>query len=350
MVNYNLLANLPKGRSTKQTHFIDNNIVSLPINLSTTEKLIESDTADRKPHIKISGKSYEPVGDWYLTGTGESYARCGEFVRALSCEDYEQDHKKHDRFIETYSCHRPACPTCYESWALREAEKASERLLQGQELYNNSHKRVELRHVVFSPPPQVHKYIKAIIKQDRYNVFKRESLEIIKKAGIVGGLVVIHFWRNSHESDDILPDDIDQDYQKPPNNKYDWYFSPHFHVIGSGYLIPAAEFHQKTCWIYKNLGERRSVKDTIYYLLTHCANHEKHHAVTWFGLFSYNKIVIDFEDSKIVTVPCKCGKDLHEYALDYSWVTIDTLEPDWSQDLGVHQRKVKFRIYKLKDK
>lgn len=341
---------MKRGSSGKQTHFIDNQGGSggsiLPINLSKSESI----SVDTKPHIKVAGKTFEPVADWYLTGTGESYARCGEFVRALSCEDFGKDDKKHDRFIETYSCHRPACPTCYESWAVREAEKASDRLLQGQELYRINHKRVELRHVVFSPPQSKHKHIKRMIEQGRYNVFKHESTEIIKKAGFQGGMGTPHFWRNSQEKDDILSDNETQNPYEPPNNKYDWYFSPHFHVIGTGFLMDSDEFYEKTGWVYKNLGDRRSIKDTIYYLLTHCANHKNHHAVTWFGLFSYNKIVKDFEESRIVTVPCQaCGKDIYEYALDYSWDKMDTLVPDWDHQLGVHQRKVKIRVYKLKE-
>jgi len=349
MVNYNLLVNVPRGSPGKQTHFIEENkeisVVSLPINLSNNQ----NESVASKEHIKVAGKTFEPVGDWYLTGTGESYARCGEFVRALSCVDFGKNDKKHDRFIEMYSCHRPACPTCYESWALREAEKASDRLLQGQDLYRAGHKRVEIRHLAFSPPPERHKHIKMLIEQGHYNVYKHQSLEIIKNAGVDGGLIVSHFWRNSQEKDDILSDNENQDPYNPPNDKYDWYFSPHFHVLGTGFLQNSDEFYNKTGWIYKNLGERRSFKDTIYYLLTHCANHKNHHAVTWFGIFSYIKIVKDFEETKIVTVPCQaCGNDLHEYALDYSWNKLDTLEPDWSQDLGIHQRKVKLRVYKLK--
>ena len=354
MVNYNLLVNVPRGSSGKQTHFIEENkeiVVSIqPINL--TNNTYES--VATKQHIKVTGKTFEPVGDWYLTGTGESYARCGEFVRALSCEDFGKDSKKHDRFIETYSCHRPACPTCYESWALREAEKASDRLIQGQDLYRNAHKRVEIRHLVFSPPPEEHRKIKQMIEQGHYNVLKHKLYEMFKIAfdSSNGGAIVSHFWRNSQEKDDILSDNEgqEQNIYNPPDNKHDWYFSPHFHVIASGHLINSADFHTKTGWIYKNLGDRKSFKDTIYYLLTHCANHKNHHALTWFGIFAYTKIIKDFEETKIVTVPCQaCGKDLHEYALDYSWNKMDTLEPDWTQDIGIHQRKVKFRVYKLKE-
>lgn len=346
-MNVNLLQHVRVGKNSnqKQTRFSTNCDSILPINLSTNENA----SVATKPHIKVAGKTFEPVADWYLTGTLDSYARCGEFVRALSCEDFGKDNKKHDRFIETYSCHRPGCPTCYESWALREAEKATERLFEGQNLYRIAHKRIELRHLVFSPPQNKHKAIKQMIEQGRYNVLKHQFIELMVKAGVKGGLIVSHFWRNSQEKDDILSDNNNQDPFNAPNDKYDWYFSPHFHIIGSGFLMDSDEFFAKTGWIYKNLGDRRSLKDTIYYLLTHCANHEKHHAVTWFGLFSYNKIVKDYEETINVTVPCSaCGKELHEYEIDYSFEHVDTLTPFWDMDKGIHYRKVKIKHYKLK--
>jgi hypothetical protein len=66
--------------------------------------------------------------------------------------------------------------------------------------------------------------------------------------------------------------------------------------------------------------------------------------------YTTNKLVIDFEELKDITVACSaCGEALHEYALDYSWDILDTLEPDWSQDIGVHFRKVKIRHFKIRD-
>lgn len=340
-MDYNLRSLIPPGKkSTSQLIFKDEPGCILPINLSTSGISVL-----HSPHIQVSGKNYEKVGDWYLTGTLDSHARCGEFVRALGCEDFGKDDLKHDRIIETYSCHRPGCPECYESWAFRDAEKATERLLEGQQLYFNAGKKFSLKHVVFSPDPSDHRDIKHMIEQGRYNVFKAKAIEVIKKAGVIGGCITPHFWRQVGEKEE-LPDNV----LIPVGLKEgDWYFSPHFHTIVAGFMIPSVKFHNDTGWVYKNLGKRKSVKDTIFYFLTHCANHKNHHAISWFGIFSYNKLVTDFIEFKNVTVPCSaCNKPLHEYALDYSWSEMDTLEPDWEHDKGIHFRKVKFRHFKIR--
>lgn len=345
-MDYNLLQHCHPGKtSPKQTFFSQPSECILPINLST-ERNASVATQQHKIHIKVTKKSFEKVGDWYLTGTLESHARCGEFVRALGCEDFGKDTLKHDRIIETYSCHRPGCPTCYESWAFREAEKATERLLEGQKLYREVGKKFSLKHVVFSPDPSEHKHIKQMLEQGRYNVLKSKVLDFIKKADAMGGSITPHFWRQVGEKED-LPDNV----VIPAGLKEgDWYFSPHFHTIIAGFLIPAAKFHAETGWLYKNLGKRKSIKDTIFYFLTHCANNEHHHAVSWFGIYSYNKMVIDSIEYQDAVVPCSaCGKSLHEYAIDYSFDKIDTLEPDWEQDKGVHYRKIKIRHFKLRD-
>lgn len=342
-MDYNLRSLIPRGKSTSQLIFKDDPGCILPINLSTSGISVL-----HSPHIQVSGKNYEKVADWYLTGTLEAHARCGEFVRALGCEDFGKDDLKHDRIIETYSCHRPGCPECYESWAFREAEKGTERLLEGQKLYHEVGKKFALKHVAFSPPPSEFKDIKHMIEQGRYNVFKATALGLIKKAGVIGGCIVPHFWRQIGDKDDF---DDSNTYQNPYSSpkEGDWCFSPHFHVIGAGFMIPSVKFHNETGWIYKNLGKRKSIKDTIFYALTHCANHTNHHALTWFGIFSYNKLITDFIEFKNITVPCSaCNSCLHEYALDYSWSKMDTLEPDWDHDKGVHFRKVKFKHFKLR--
>lgn len=322
-----------------QTHFRHDSGCILPINLSTLSNAISHSL-----HIQVVGKNFESVGDWYLTGTKESYARCGEFVRALGCEDFGKDDKKHDRIIETYSCHRPGCPVCYESWAFRDAEKATERLQEGQRLYRDAGTNFDLKHVVYSPDPSEYSKIKRLFEQGHYNVFKAIALDVIKKSGTMGGCVTPHFWRQVGEKEDIPDNVVIPDGLK----EGDWYFSPHFHTVVAGFLIPSVRFYNDTGWVYKNLGKRKSIKDTIFYFLTHCANHEKHHAVSWFGIYSYNKMKLDFEELVNVTVPCSaCNKALHEYALDYSWNKLDTLEPDWEVNLGVHFRKVKIRHFKI---
>lgn len=325
--------------SHAQAQFFDTSACILPINPSTIPT-----TVLHSPHIVVSGKFYEPIGDWYLTGTLEAHERCGEFVRALGCIHFGEDTQKHDRIIETYSCHRPGCPICYESWAFREAERATERLREGQQVYYEAGKTYSLKHVVFSPDTSKHSDIKRMLEHGDYKSLKKMVLDIIKKSGAIGGSITPHFWRQVGEKE-RLPDNV----VIPAGLKEgDWYFSPHWHTILAGYLMQSNVFYLKTNWLYKNLGKRKSIKNTIFYFLTHCANHEKHHAISWFGIYAYNKLVIDFEEFTDITIPCSaCGEALHEYVLDYSWDKLDTLVPDWEQDLGVHFRKVKIRHFKI---
>ena len=184
-----------------------------------------------------------------------------------------------------------------------------------------------------------------MLEQGRYNVLKSQLISIMKKAGAIGGLIIPHWWRQVGEKE-LLPDNV---VIPEGLHEGDWYFSPHFHTVIGGFLMQSNLFHNETGWVYKNLGKRKSIKNTIFYILTHCANHEKHHAITWFGIFSYNKMVIDFEETITEPILCSaCKKELHEYEIDYSFDKIDTLVPFWDMDKGVYFRKIKIRHFKLK--
>lgn len=317
-MNYNLLKHLHRGPPGVQC--------ILPLNLSTEK----SRTEDlHSPHIEVVGKHYESIEDWYLTGTLDRHERCGEIVRALGCVDYGIDTKKHNRIIQLYSCHRPGCPTCYESWAFRVSEKSSHRLIEGQKLYHDVGKNFQLKHTIFSPPVSEFSHIKQLLHSGDYNKFKADFITMMKKAGICGGAIVLHLWR----------------YQRA-----NWVFSPHFHVISAGFLIPSTKFYNDTGWVYKNLGKRKSIKDTIFYLLTHCANNEKHHALSYFGIFSYNKISLIYIEKVEVQIPCSaCGKILHEYAIDYGF-NYEGLIADWYHDKGIYHKTVLLYHYILHSK
>lgn len=341
-MNFNLMQYVRAGKtSQKQTHFkVENELKStciLPIKLSTlpTPNFPE----------KIKKKQFEKVGDWYLSGTLDPHERCGEFTRALGCEDFGKNDLKHDRIIETYNCGRLGCSLDMEKVAFDIAKKSTERLFEGKNLYNSIGKRYIFRHFALSPPQE--KAIR-LISQGLYNHLKRDLIANLKQNGIEGGAVVFHLWRQVGEKED-LPDNV---VIPKGFTDGDWYLSPHFHVFAVGFITKADEFYTKTGWVYKNLGKRTSINQlrrTIQYTLTHCALHEKHHALTYFGIFSYNKIVLDYVETKDITVPCSaCGKDLHEYEIDYSFEHVDTLTPFWDLDKGIHYRKIKIKHYKLK--
>lgn len=282
---------------------------------------------------------YQNDSIFRLPGNGESKERCGEWVHPLSCPNYGQptiEGKQHDRFVVQHSCHSPDCPICYESWASREAQRASDRIIQALELYRKAGINFgKVKHIVFSPTQDEAKRL--IRTREGFRNLKKQAIKIFKKGGVKAGAVIFHpFRQNDPREDNYNPDMPDMI----------WYLSPHFHVIGCGYLQKSDEFYNETGWIYNNIGRRETIKGTIKYTLTHCGIADGFQALTYFGAFSYNKVVIDEKIKIEEPVKCQvCGEYLHEYALIEKE---ESLEPDWKQDLGVYYHVVIKRTYKLK--
>jgi len=46
--------------------------------------------------------------------------------------------------------------------------------------------------------------------------------------------------------------------------------SPHFHILGYGWVHHVKENYESNGWIVKNLGIRNSVRATAHYQLSHC--------------------------------------------------------------------------------
>jgi len=88
-----------------------------------------------------------------------------------------------------------------------------------------------------------------------------------------------------------------------------WYFSPHFHMLGYGWIRNTAENYSRTGWVVKNVGVRKSVVATAQYQLSHAGIHESCHTVTWFGGLSYNKLRVPMEEEPVDKCPL-CGRPL----------------------------------------
>lgn len=273
---------------------------------------------------------------WHLPGHGKSKDSCGEFLKALKCPDYQQPTLtgvKHDRFVTLKHCFDPECPICYEAWAAREGNRAAERFDSAHTLYFKDGLDLQgERHIVFSPPQA--EAIELLKTKKGYKKLKSDAIKLIKKAGVVGGAIIFHPFRQNHTTKT-------------------WYLSPHFHVVGYGYLQNFVDFHAKTGWVYKNLGVRATLTGTIIYALTHCGLAYQNdvrvfHALTWFGLLSYNKIVKESVMKEKVTIPCSlCSLPLHEHPLVVN-PGGHGMGPDWSNDLGVYRIIVKKIVYRLK--
>jgi hypothetical protein len=100
-------------------------------------------------------------------------------------------------------------------------------------------------------------------------------------------------------------------YHPKRQNKHDgsWYFSPHFHALGYGWLMDIRRNYVNSGYIIKNVGIRKTVEGTIWYQLSHCGISENRHAVTWFGALSYAKLHVKYVEKKRETCPI-CGNRL----------------------------------------
>lgn len=184
--------------------------------------------------------------------------------------------------IEFYkaSCGRLSCPTCYEKVCGKLALKIEHRMnafkLKGREL--------KAVHVVVSPS-------EIDIDMLKFPSLRKKAYHMSMKCGILGGSIIFHPFRRYSEDD--FKEDLERgfDYQVAPAA---WYLSPHFHIIGYGWIQHTKENFERSGWIVKNLGVRKSIRATAHYQLSHCGISPRFHSVVWFGALSYGKL--------------KCGK------------------------------------------
>lgn len=277
-----------------------------------------------------------------LPGQGEqTNDKCGEWTHPLSCPNQLQttlDGSFHDRYVATHSCHNPNCPVCYESWASRQAGNSSDKIVQAIGLYKHAgHKIGKVNHIVFSPPQELAKEL--IRTAGGAKTLRSMAVKMATKAGVRGACMIFHPFRQNDPREENFRSDL-----KP----YVWYESPHFHVIGFGWLKKSNEFYDLTGWIYKNIGRRETIKGTIKYTLTHCGIFKGIQALTYFGLLSNNKIVIDKIEKVTEPIKCRaCGEALHLYGLIKDDEGYDV---DWSEDRGVYLHIVVKKTYKLHDR
>ena len=220
--------------------------------------------------------------EWGLPGHGEKYSDCGHW-RSRGCmnvDGHSQQGLDEDHagliFVKRYqrTCFRAQCPVCYESWAGKEAGKIEYRL-------RGMPKNKRAIHLVVSPPAEV--WIRL-----SYSELKKRAYVIAKSSGFKGGCCVFHPFRKDESTNQ-------------------WYFSPHFHMIGNGWIKGTKKGFEAHGWIVKNAGLRKTVSGTALYLLSHAGIHASHHTVTWFGSLSYNNMTIPPKPKEEDLCPiCKC--------------------------------------------
>lgn len=217
---------------------------------------------------------------WHMPAIDEPKEDCGKWL-AKGCLDHTKHHGefKGKVFIKTFqkSCYRASCQICYRKWMARESNKATRRI----EKYEELSKR-KVKHIIVSPPAWLHNKPKKELAKLAYKV--------LKDVKAIGGSVIFHPFR----------------YHK--DNKT-WYYSPHFHVMGFGWISNTKEIYNKNGWLVKNKGTRDSTFATFYYMLSHAGIKKRNHSLIWFGDLSYSKLKVE-EDPETNKCPA-CNSDLH---------------------------------------
>ncbi|NIM44476.1 MAG: hypothetical protein GTO54_02405 [Nitrososphaeria archaeon] len=160
-------------------------------------------------------------------------------------------------------------------------------------------RRLKAIHVVASPPERD-------VELLDFSGLRRRAYRMAMACGVFGGSIIFHPFRRFNE-DDIL-EDVEEGFshQRAPAC---WYLSPHFHIIGYGWVHRVAENYVHNGWVIKNLGVRKSVRATAHYQLSHCGVNKRFHTVVWFGALSYGKLrAPPYPEQKH---PCPmCGREM----------------------------------------
>ena len=192
---------------------------------------------------------------------------------------------------------RADCPICRQKWAGRLAGRAENRISQVSGLG-------PAKHVVISLPQKDYGLV-----QTDYPGLRRKVYKILKKVGVRGGCLIFHPFRRRCPRCGTVPEMGHKACLKCRNYWFEWYFSPHFHVVGFGWVKGTGKEFLRSGYVVKNVGCRKSVGGTVLYQLSHAGVHLDYHVVTWFGACSYNKLRVEPEERERPTCPT-CGARL----------------------------------------
>lgn len=258
----------PASQRSKQLEITDD--------FTITRKPKENEIYD---HLNNSWNWYTTQHDgWHLPATKEAHDWCGSWAYrgCLNVEGHANTDCHGKGFVKTFqkSCYRADCQVCFEKWLARESNKSTKRI----EMYENLSGR-KVKHIIISVPHWLHYQSKKELS--------KKARTILNDLGCIGGAMVFHPFRKKKIAD-----------------RWNWYYSPHFHILGFGWINDTAENYRKNGWIVKNKGTRNSTFATFYYILNHAGIKKQNHALTWFGDLSYSKLKVEDTDENELCPYC----------------------------------------------
>jgi len=286
-----------------------------PYTKTNFKPLLEQDTPKNRTQLLLdtrNSSNWKQISHdgWALPGSEEKHDWCGNWLwegclnisahgdpKQTALDGQSRSGKIYVRHFQR-SCYRACCEYCVEKWLARESNAVTVRLVKGVLKYGG-----KIVHVIASPPSWIYG------KEPKE--LRRETYKILNKVGIKGGACVFHPFRFDMQ-----------------NNC--WYYSPHFHILASGWIENTKELYSKEGWIVKNLGVRKTPGEifaTIHYELSHAGIRKKTNAVTWFGKFSYRKLKVIIPEIKHQCPLCKADLVPLDYTLT-GWCGADRPPPE----------------------
>lgn len=272
-----------------------------------------------------------------LPGKGESYEPCGEYRKYYAAPD----DPSFTPFTVKYSCHRMACPKCYQS-ACRKKARDIERQLRGKKevMRKMGMEPGKLKHIAISINPELVPLEEFIETQGKpFIKAVQQLMDMYAKNGFYAGIFILHLWRKRHIDGTECCD-------KNCPHEHHWTYGPHVHFLGYGFLDNSSSFFSETGFTYHRIEEgidyktgrrlARNAFETAYYQLSHEAvfyrrRHQKSlnrdhegwedlevvgQAYKWVGLASPHHIASTVVKSEKVEKKTPNGSLIYHYPVD----------------------------------
>ena len=182
------------------------------------------------------------------------------------------------------------------------------------------------RHVVFSPEQE--RAVVLVKTASGVRELKNEALRVVKASGLIDGAIMYHERRVTEYGKSEWRGACGRGDADKEKGVWDWlyrvkvalddeytYVSPHFHVIGYGFMERSDLFSTRTGWVYKNVRDLvryAEIGQVAFYLLSHCSGQVGGRAISYYGLLWRLSGRCVRKDS--VPEECdKCGSDVVEW-------------------------------------
>lgn len=312
---------------------------------------------------------------WVLPGQESAGIDCNTVKFGLKC-----GHCGSKKVIY-YHCDKPECPSCRDNYAFEHGSDLVDRLLGCNSAYLDAGVKLGwFKHWVLSPP-QVDA-VRLCETHEGYKLLRSSVTKLLKDSGVKGGSIIFHYYRIKKEvltglrgegygvgkgSNGSLWEGVLSDVLGLGSSYEYVYPSPHFHVLGVGHTVDNSAFKQYAKgWILSLVSavkerlfvhRERHMLNIARYQLSHVSrlkiNPDSSYntlAVTYFGLFSYNKVIVDEIFLVTEVLSCEsCSGPMHLCGyVDDPRLYGHELGIDWDNDLGEYLQKRRIKKYKLR--